>query len=96
MSSKHKKYRPYVRRLKPNDKADDFRTAIRLEIYRQVGWSGWVLAQHGFPGRVIGVERDKADLMRSPFPVMLGQKTFKQWARDVQRHAANKGQGGDA
>lgn len=91
MSSKHKKFRPYIRRMKPSDKADDFRTALRLALYRDVGWSGWVMAQHGFPGRVTAVERDKSDLKRSPLAVYVGAKTFKQWARDVQRYAANKG-----
>lgn len=90
MSSKHKKYRPYVRRLKPSDKADDFRTALRLAFYREVGWKGWVIAQHGFPGVVTAVDRSKRDLMRSPFVVYLGKKTFRQWARDFQRHAAGK------
>lgn len=91
MCSKHKKFRPYVRRLKPSDKADDFRTAVRLAVYREAGWTGWVMVQHGFPGRVMGVERSKRDLMRSPLPVLVGAKTFKQWARDAQRYAAKAG-----
>lgn len=88
MSSHHKKYRPYIRRMKPSDKSDDFWTAIRLELYRSADWSGWVLVQHGFPGVVMAVDRCKRDLMHSPFPVLAGSKTFKQWARDFQRHAA--------
>lgn len=87
MSSKHKKYRPYIRRLKPSDKADDFRTDMCLALHRVTGWSGWVIAQHGFPGRVIAVERFKKDLVRTPLPVYFGDKTFKQWARGVQRYA---------
>ena len=88
MSSKHKRYRPYVRRMKPGDKADDFRTAICLEFYREIKRKAWVLAQHGFPGRVIGVDSSKRALMQSPLVVAVGRKTFKQWARDTQRYAS--------
>lgn len=94
MSSKHKKFRPYVRRLKPGDKSDDFRTAVQLALFRAVGWSGWVIAQHGFPGVVTAVERTKGEIMRKPFQVMLGQKTFKEWARDFQRYASGHAEGG--
>lgn len=96
MSSKHKKYRPYIRRLKPSDKADDFRTAVRLALYRQVGWSGWVMAQYGFPGVVIAVDRNRRDLMRSPLAVWVGDKTFKQWARGVQLYATTHRANGEA
>jgi len=90
MSSKHKKYRPYVRRMKAADKADDFRTTIQLAFHRMIKKPSWVLAQHGFPGRVMAVEFSKRDLMRSPLPVAVGAKTFKQWARETQVYAGSR------
>jgi len=87
MSSKHKKFRPYIRRLKPSDRADDWRTALRLAVYQMRNWNGWVMVQHGFPGRVMAVGESKQELLRSPFSVLSGRYSFKQWAREVQRHA---------
>ncbi|WP_019584151.1 hypothetical protein [Thioalkalivibrio sp. ALE16] len=81
MSSHHKKYRPCIRRQHPADRADDFFTALRLAVFQENGWRGWVLVQHGVRGKVVGIARSRGELIHS----MVGpDESFRAWARRVQ------------
>ncbi|ADC73104.1 hypothetical protein TK90_2617 (plasmid) [Thioalkalivibrio sp. K90mix] len=81
MSSHHKKYRPYIRRQHPADRADDFSTALRLALFQENGWRGWVLVQHGVRGKVVEIARSRGELIHS----MVGaDEGFQAWARRVQ------------
>ncbi|WP_019025407.1 MULTISPECIES: hypothetical protein [unclassified Thioalkalivibrio] len=81
MSSRHKKFRPYIRRRHASDRSDDFHTALRLSIFDEAGWGGWVLVQHGVRGKVIAVERSRDEVVGS---VVSSGESFREWALRVQ------------
>jgi hypothetical protein len=76
---KHIKNRPYIRRVRVTDKADDFRTAIRLAFYSEIKKTGFVLAQRGQKDVVIAVAKTKQELMR-----LFEVENRRDW-RTVQR-----------
>jgi len=92
---KHRRLKPYIRRMKNSDKARDLRTAIRLEFFKLMRevegkkrW-GYVLVQHG-AGGVIAVAKSKAAVKDSIVVVGLGMKRFKAWQREVKRSARKR------
>ncbi|WP_028492741.1 hypothetical protein [Thioalkalivibrio sp. ALE19] len=85
MSSHHKRYRPYIRRQHPSDRADDFSTAMRLALYLNQGWKGWVLVQHGVRGKVLAIAGTQEELVRS---VIGPDERFRDWSRRVQAFGA--------
>lgn len=88
---KRDKFHPYIRRMRPTDRADDLRTAMRLAFYSG-RTTAFVLVQRGFPHSVLAVGKSRRDIQQSILVVMMGRKKFKQWARDV-KHKAQPGGG---
>lgn len=76
----NKKYKPYIRRLKPTDKSESMRTCVRMAYYNITGKKAFALVQHGFPDLVIEVGSSKQEIKKS---ILMGG-TFKQWQRRVK------------
>lgn len=85
---RHKKYRPYVRRANGKERSESMREAFRLTFYEHLGRPFYVMVQRGWPNLVIASGASKRDVQRSPAAVAFGKKSFRTWAKDVQRLAA--------
>lgn len=83
---RHKYLRPYVRRANGTERASGLRMGIRLAFYQLRGRPFYVLIQHG-SREVMDVGSSKAVLKQSPVPVRVKKKSFRKWAKDVQRLA---------
>ncbi len=83
---KRKIYKPYIRRMKKTDYATDFQTVIRLAFYESRK-NAFVMVQRGFPGKVFLVGQSKRDVMNMIVTISLREKTFKQWAGEIQKNA---------
>lgn len=92
----HRRGLLYLRKLRPSDKADSLREAVRL-IYFVTHGGGYVIAQRGFRSRVIAVARTKRDLLgllTGPRIRALARggnwkrpttRDFRAWSKRVQR-----------
>lgn len=90
--SKYRKGVAYLRHMKPTDKANDFRTAIRLGVFADK--SGWkhpervkpvVLVQHGVKG-VAAVFMNKEEALSSLMVVKRRQRNRRYSYRRGLRH----------
>lgn len=82
------KFKPYIRRMRGDEKATSLLVAYRLAFYQECHkGSAYVLVQRGFPRLVLDVAGSKEELRGKILVVASGRKTFKQWCRDVGHHA---------
>lgn len=86
---KHNKFKPYIRKARGDEKADDFRVAFRLAFYARRRKPFYVLCQHGFPELAMECGASKREIANSIVPILLKHKTFKQWARAIKNRAKN-------
>jgi hypothetical protein len=85
MKKKPNKYKPYVRRLSGNEKANDLITSYRLAFYFSLRpQKAYVLVQRGFPNIALAVGATKRDVKRTVAVVGFKVKSFKQWANEVK------------
>jgi hypothetical protein len=92
----HRRGLLYLRKLRPSDRADSLREAVRL-IYFGTHGGGYVIAQRGFRSRVVAVARTKRELLGllvGPRIRSLSRggnwkrpttRDFRAWAKRVQR-----------
>lgn len=70
---------PYVRLANGREKAERFREAMRLAIFKKSGKPYYVLVQRGYPNTAIAVGLSKRDVKQSIFSVAVGRMTFREW-----------------
>lgn len=81
-----KKFLPYVRRGSKRDKSESISIAFRMAYFQASGRDYWVMLQRGFPHLVIACGRTRREVENSPLLVAGGRKSFRQWARSIQRY----------
>lgn len=84
---KYNKFKPYIRKARGDEKADDFRVALRLAFYALRKKPFYVLCQHGFPKFVMECGASKREIANAIVPILLKRKTFKQWSREIKKRA---------
>lgn len=81
---------PYIRRLKATDKADDLRTALRLNLFVH----GYGVFRHGYPGICLLAGMSKKDLKGMFFNGWNNaKKFFKERKKAKNDRNTNHGQG---
>ena len=86
---RHQRFKPYIRRQRPSDKAEDLRTALRLGILPELSPKTYVLVQRGCPG-VLAVGLSRREVQRSILSVTMKQKTFRRWQMDIKRRSQGR------
>jgi hypothetical protein len=83
------KFKPYVRLMNGKEKAQDFRTSLRLSLLGSLRHERpvYVMVQKGCPNFVMAVGLSKHDIKSSILPVLCRKKTFNEWAHGVKRYA---------
>lgn len=83
------KFKPYIRRMKGTETADDFRTSLRLSLLSELRHKRkvYVMVQRGFPNKAISVGLSKRDIKRHILVVACGKKTFNEWSNDTKKYA---------
>lgn len=61
--------------------------AYRLAFYKVLGKPFYVMVQHGFSHLAIECGATKKEVQRMPLPVAVGRRSFRQWAKALQRKA---------
>lgn len=87
-----RRYRPYVRRARGDEKTDSSRCAFRMAFlamaYGPTGF--YVMVQRGLPRIVVDCGRTKRAVERAPLPVASKRQTFRKWASRVARKARGR------
>lgn len=92
MRKRHKKnlYRPYVRRMKTSDTAEDWTTALRLATFQLTG-GGYVLKQRGFKRFTMSVGASRQSVMESIAAVGWTpgstSKLFRAWSIRIRNRS---------
>ena len=82
---KYRKYKPYIRKIKPADKSESIRTAYRMAYYKVTEKPAYGLFQYGFRNLVCEVEGSKKDLKDR----VLFKEKYRDWQKKVKNFAVN-------
>lgn len=78
---KHRKFKPYIRRLSSKDKTESMVMAYRIAYYNVMNKPAFVLVQHGFRNQVIEIDDTKERLKNR---LLLGGP-FKHWQKRIKK-----------
>ena len=94
---RHRKFVPYIRRLRQSDRGQGLRAAFRVELFKETG--GYAVVQRGFPNLVMSVARTRDELVRSLIGALVKAKQrhkkrrrpagcdVRAWANGLGRYA---------
>lgn len=87
-ATKNRKYKPYIRKLQPQDRTESLRVAVRMSYYEVMKKPAYVLVQHGFPHNVLEIDDTKASLKNRIVGIHCKRMTFREYQITTKNYAA--------